>query len=239
LTGPNEGATVTPDEIDATADAERAQALARILTADSVVFDVGANRGQFARQLLAAVPCTVVCLEPVQAAYDDLVAVALEHPLIRPVRLGVAEVTGEVDFFVQESDLGSSLLEPVPDQSSKWATAAERQRVPVTRLDDYLDAHGPDFVDLLKTDCQGADAQVLRSAGRLLDPDRIGALLVELNFHAFYQGQDSVSDVLDVAAEHGYFLAGLFRHVNREGWLWWADALFLPNRAPFSTQFAG
>lgn len=230
---------MTPDEIDAAADAERAQALSRILTVDSVVLDVGANRGQFARQLLAAVPCTVVCFEPVQAAFDDLVAVAREVPGIRPVRLGVAETTGEVDFFVQESDLGSSLLEPVPDQSSKWATAAERQRVPVTRLDDYLDAEGPAFVDLLKTDCQGADAQVLRSGGRHLNPDRIGALLVELNFHAFYQGQDSVSDVLDVATEHGYFLAGFFRHVNREGWLWWADALFLPNRAPFSTQFNG
>jgi FkbM family methyltransferase len=230
---------VTPDEIDAAADAERAQALSRILTVDSMVLDVGANRGQFARQLLAAVPCTVVCFEPVQAAFDDLVAVAREVPGIRPVRLGVAETTGEVDFFVQESDLGSSLLEPVPDQSSKWATAAERQRVPVTRLDDYLDAEGPAFVDLLKTDCQGADAQVLRSGGRHLNPDRIGALLVELNFHAFYQGQDSVSDVLDVATEHGYFLAGFFRHVNREGWLWWADALFLPNRAPFSTQFNG
>lgn len=230
---------MTPDEIDAAADAERAQALSRILTVDSMVLDVGANRGQFARQLLAAVPCTVVCFEPVQAAFDDLVAVAREVPGIRPVRLGVAETTGEVDFFVQESDLGSSLLEPVPDQSSKWATAAERQRVPVTRLDDYLDAEGPAFVDLLKTDCQGADAQVLRSGGRHLNPDRIGALLVELNFHAFYQGQDSVSDVLDVATEHGYFLAGFFRHVNREGWLWWADALFLPNRAPFSTQFNG
>lgn len=229
---------MTPDEIDDAADAERAQALSRILTVDSIVLDVGANRGQFARQLLAAVPCTVVCFEPVQAAFDDLVAVAREVPGIRPVRLGVAETTGEVDFFVQESDLGSSLLEPVPDQSSRWATAAERQRVPVTRLDDYLDAEGPAFVDLLKTDCQGADAQVLRSGGRHLNPDRIGALLVELNFHAFYQGQDSVSDVLDVATEHGYFLAGFFRHVNREGWLWWADALFLPNRAPFSTQFS-
>jgi FkbM family methyltransferase len=230
---------VTPDDIDALADAERADALSRLLDTDSIVFDIGANRGQFARQLLAAVPCTVVCFEPVQAAFDDLVTIARDLPSIQPVRLGVAETSGEVDFFVQESDLGSSLLEPVPDQSSKWATAAARQRVPVTRLDDYLDANGPDFVNLLKTDCQGADAQVLRSAGRHLNPDRIGALLVELNFHAFYQGQDSVSDVLDVATDHGYFLAGFFRHVNREGWLWWADALFLPNRAPFSTQFAG
>lgn len=229
---------MTPDEFDGAADAERAQALARILDAESVVFDVGANRGQFARQLLAAVPCTMICFEPVQAAYDDLVAASRELPGITPVRLGIAETTGEVDFFVQQSDLGSSLLEPVAGQSSQWATASERQRVPVTRLDDYLDAHGPTFVDLLKTDCQGADAQVLRSAGRHLNPDRIGALLVELNFHAFYQGQDSMSDVLDVATEGGYFLAGFFRHVNREGWLWWADALFLPNRAPYSTQFS-
>lgn len=227
-----------PEEFDTVADGERAQAMARILTPESLVLDIGANRGQFAQQLLSAVPCQMYCFEPVKAAFDDLATLAESVPSIRPINLGVAEITGEVDFYVQESDLGSSLLEPVPDQSSRWATLATQQRVPVTRLDDWLESSGLAFVDLLKTDCQGADAQVLRSAGRFLNPDHIGALLVELNFHAFYQDQDSVASVFDLAANNGYFLGGFFRHVNREGWLWWADALFLPNRAPFSTQFS-
>ena len=222
-----------PDDI---ADSERRESLCRILTESSTVLDVGANRGQFAKQLLSGVSCSIISFEPGDAAFEDLSAFAATDPRVRPVKLVVADTTGSVEFFVQESDLGSSLLPPVPDQSSQWATFLKTTVVEATRLDDFIDANELGFVDLLKTDCQGADRRVLESAGAHLAPDDIGALLVELNFHAFYEGQDSVGSVFDLAYDHGYFLASMFRHVNREGWLWWADALFLPNRPPFSTQ---
>ena len=223
-------------DTDARADAERAQGLARILSEESLVLDVGANRGQFAQQLLSSVSCSVLCLEPVESAFIELCALADREPRITPVNLGVAEATGEIDFFVTESDVGSSLLRPVPKQSSKWATFAARQTIQATRLDDFIEDRGLGHVSLVKTDCQGADGRVLASAGKLLTPDRIGALLVEVNFHAFYEGQDSVASIFELTQARGYFLAGFYRHFNREGWLWWADALFLPSRAPFSTQ---
>jgi len=222
-----------PDDI---ADSERRESLSRILTASSTVLDVGANRGQFAKQLLSGVNCSIISFEPGGAAFEDLSAFAAKDPRVRPVKLVVAETTGSIEFFVQESDLGSSLLPPVPGQTSRWATFLETTVVESTRLDDFIDGNDLGFIDLLKTDCQGADRRVLESAGAHLVPDDIGALLVELNFHAFYEGQDSVGSVFDLANDHGYFLASMFRHFNREGWLWWADALFLPNRPPFSTQ---
>lgn len=220
---------------DAIADTERAEALARILSPDSLVLDVGANRGQFARQILAVSPCRFICFEPVAAAYDDLVSYAAEQPLIEPVRLGVAMTSGEASFFVSRGDTGSSLLPPVPGQASQWATYDHSETIEVTRLDEFMAARGIDRVDLLKTDCQGTDRQVLESAGDLLHPDHIGALLVELNFHTFYEDQESAASVIDLADQRGYFLAGFFRHVNREGWLWYADGLFLPRRAPYAT----
>lgn len=227
-------AELTPDEA---ADAARMAALARLLSPGSVVFDVGANRGQFATRLLEIVPCTVVSFEPGEEAFADLTELTATRPSIEPVRAAITDVTGPVEFFVSASDLGSSLLEPVPGQTSQWATLAGRATVDGLRLDDFMTARGIDRIDLLKTDCQGADAQALRSAGRFLSPDHIGALLVELNFHQFYRGQEPLAAVFEIAYEAGYFLAGFYQHVNREGWLWWADALFLPNRAPFSTQF--
>ncbi len=221
---------------DDIADAERRESLGRILTDRSVVIDVGANRGQFAKQLLSEVSCSIICFEPGDEAFADLTDYASTDPRITPVKLGVSDTTGTVDFFISESDLGSSLLTPVPDQSSKWATLSAPTTISATRLDDYIEDNGVGFVDLLKTDCQGADRQVIESAGRFLDPDHIGALLVELNFHAFYENQDSVGSIFELAHARGYFPAAIFRHVNREGWLWWADALFLPSRPPFSTQ---
>jgi hypothetical protein len=44
---------LAPADRDANSDQERSQALAKIINAGDVVIDVGANRGQFALELLA------------------------------------------------------------------------------------------------------------------------------------------------------------------------------------------
>lgn len=225
-------------DLDHVADDERRRDLARILDEQSIVLDVGANRGQFALQILDAVQCRFICFEPVAEAFAGLSEVAATQPLIEPVRLAVAETPGTTSFHVTVGDTGSSLLVPLAGQSSQWATFDHDETVDVVRIDEFMESRGLDHVSLLKTDCQGADGQVIRSAGRYLSPDHIGALLVELNCHAFYEGQESLASMIDLAATSGYFLAGFYRHFNRNDWLWYADGLFLPNRAPYSTQFA-
>ena len=92
-------------------------------------------------------------------------------------------------------------------------------------------------ISLLKSDAQGFDGRVINSAGEFLNPNIIGAILVELNFHRFYEDQDAFYKIMEHICMGGYFLAGMFPHLNYSGWFWWADALFLPNKAPFSTQF--
>ena len=223
--------------LDALADSERAAALARVVPAGGIVLDVGANRGQFALELLSVVSCTVLAFEPVPAAFSDLQEVARAHPSIRPLPYAISDLDGTAELNVQESDVGSSLLTPLANQSSKWLTSSTTVTVETRRLDSLLTEEGLQHVDLLKSDAQGFDGRVIASAGRFLDPDNIGAILVETNFHAFYEGQDAFYDVMRMICERGYFLAGFFRHYNHSGWLWWADVLYLPNRAPFSTQF--
>lgn len=221
---------------DAVADAERRDALARILSEGGVVLDIGANRGQFAMELLATNDVAVICFEPVDAAFDALCVLAREEPRISPRKLAVASSTGSADFHVQRSDVGSSLLEPLPNQGSEWLTASAVVSVDTIRLDDFLTRENISRISLLKSDAQGYDKRVIESAGAFLNPGCIGAVLVEVNFHQFYQDQDSFSSLLDMMLGSGYFLAGIYRHFNRAGWLWWADVLFLPNAAPFSTN---
>jgi len=224
-------------DLDALADRECNAALSRVLTADSIVFDVGANLGQFATSLMSVQICTTYCFEPVpepRAAIEDL---AVLHPHIIPVNLAVSDRTGTTEFHVMAAHDGSSMLEPLAGQSSQWLTPKETIEVESMRLDDFMRSRGIDKVDLLKSDAQGFDGHVISSAGDYLTPDHIQAILVEVNFHSFYKGQDPFERIVELCTSHGYFLAGLFRHYNYSNWLWWADALFLPNRAPFSTQF--
>ncbi len=227
---------MTTDDI---ADRERLEGLGRLLGQrhDVVVLDVGANGGQFASELLTIGAMEVHCFEPVASAFAELSQRFAENPNVRPVRKAVDETPGSAEMFVTASTVGSSLLAPVAGQQSSWAQVAATDTVEVVRLDQFIEQAGIAYIDLLKVDTQGTDERVLRSAGRYLQPGTIGAVLVELNFHAFYEQQGRVHTILQLLEDSGYFLAEFYRHYNRQGWLWWADGLFLPNAHPYSTQF--
>jgi len=228
-----------PSLLDESADAERREALKNILTPGGIVLDVGANRGQFALDLLAVQKPQIFCFEPLPEAFAQLEDLQKLHPQITPIQMAVSNVSGETEFHVTEGDVGSSLLAPVANQTSQWLTPSSAGLISVqcTRLDEWIVSHDIGNVELLKSDAQGFDRRVIESAGKFLSPDSIGAILVELNFHRFYEGQDSFYGIMESLCTKGYFLAGMYRHYNRAGWLWWADALFLPDREPYSTQF--
>ena len=223
---------------DEEADAERRSDLSRLLEGrqEPVVFDVGANTGQFADEILGAEDVRLFCFEPVPDAYNELVTRLARAPQARAFLLAIDEAPGEVEMFVTKSTIGSSLLAPVPGQSSQWMQVAATGLVAAVRLDSIIEELELTKIDLLKVDTQGTDERAIRSAGRYLRPTFIEAILVEINFHTFYREQGRLGSLITLLEDSGYFLGGLYRHYNRENWLWWADALFLPNASPFSTQ---
>lgn len=221
---------------DTASEVELSVALRRLLgtKTEPFVVDVGANDGAFILGLDEVVPVKGLCIEPGPEAFARLVLRLKTKPKLRTLRAAVAEHEGEATFHISESDVGSSLLRPVADQSSRWAQTVSQITVPTVRLESLLKSV-EHFVDLLKIDTQGTDLSVLLSAGPLLKPTCVGAVLVEVNFHRIYEGQDSFADVYRVLTEGGYFLAELFRYYNRKEWLWYADALFLPASEQYIT----
>lgn len=226
----------TPPVEDSIGDLERREALRRILRQGEIVLDVGANRGQFAMDVIGIQDVTIHCFEPAPEAFRDLQEVAIGEARIIPHNLAVSDSNGAAQFWVQKSDVGSSLLEPVDNQTSDWLTPNNKITVETLRLDSFMTNMEISKVALLKSDAQGFDQRVIASSGSFLTPESIGAVLVEMNFHTFYVEQDSTSSLIRLMETSGYFVAGIFRHYNRAGWLWWADVLFLPNIAPFSTN---
>lgn len=200
------------------------------------VVDVGANIGDFCELALNCGFTRVHCLEPAPEPYVELVDRFGALSAVTVHNIGVSETGGAKLLYLTRNSQGSSFLEPVPGQTSEWANVGDKQLVPSLRLDEFFDREKISFCDLLKVDTQGTDLRVLQSLGVLLDPSRIGSILIEANFHTFYEGQDKFHEVLELLYAKGYFLADLFRHYNRKGWLWWGDALFLPNSSEFSTQ---
>lgn len=216
-------------EDDQASHAAIARDLGRLLRAGDVVVDVGANRGQFALEVLGiCADVSIYSFEPGAEAFAALQQEAKTHPQIKPCSQAISSTTGEADLFVTKSDVGSSLLKPLPGQPSQWLTPSHTARVRTTRLDDFIVSAKMPAIKLLKSDAKGLDLKVLQSAGTFLRPAFVHAVLVELNFRKFYDAQGTVPELLGELAERGYRLAWLYPHRDHDKWLWWADALFIP-----------
>jgi len=84
-------------------------------------------------------------------------------------------------------------------------TVVNRQVVHTMRLDTFMNRMGIEHVHFLKVDTQGADLDVVRSAGdRLRDIDRIQMEVTKGD--QLYQGAAPTEEVLSFMADHGFKL---------------------------------
>jgi len=102
--------------------------------------------------------------------------------------VAISTERGWLDFHVNANNSTSSLLKTVDgNMVAKLTKTVETRKVPVLRLEDVLERIPPDVdVEFLKTDVQGHDLQVLKSAGAQLR--RVRKVKVEVINVPIYDG---------------------------------------------------
>lgn len=207
----------------------------------TVVLDVGANLGQYARRLRAAgYAGRIVSFEPLEAAHAELVRAAAADPRweIAP-RTALGARSGLIEIKVSaESDMSSIL--PQTDllrRVSPTSRVTAREQVSIARLDDLAPRYlGADDRAFLKLDVQGYEAPVLDGAAGLLP--RLAGAQLELSLVPLYQGETGFREMLDrmagLAFEPHLILPGYFeRKLARQLQV---DVVFLrpdgPTRTP-------
>ena len=220
---------------DKAADLLRISDLKRLLNDDSIVIDVGAHVGEFAAAVRSFSNATIYAFEPVPDAFLSLTNNINDENFF-PINSAISLENDYASFHVTESLVGSSLLPPIKGQTSRWLNEINTIEVNTTRLDTFIEKNSFTSISLLKSDAEGYDLRVLESVGEFLKPSFVEAVLVEMSFHLFHEGQDKFYKVIELLTEKGYFLAGFYPHFNHNSWLWWADALFLPNNSKYSTN---
>ncbi|WP_314174684.1 FkbM family methyltransferase [Streptomyces winkii] len=183
------------------------------------VFDVGANKGQYGRQLRDfGYRGRIVSFEPVPDALAKLRKVAARDRdwLVYPCALGRSE-------SVQTMHLGwktmNSLLEPSAygqKRYKRFANSARTTEVSLRRLDAVMDeamegvAHPRPF---LKMDTQGFDMEVFAGAG-----ERIGeyvGMQSEVAVLQLYEGSPHMIEAIAAYEEAGFEITGMYP-VTRE-----------------------
>lgn len=199
-----------------------------------LVFDVGANIGQFSQSLRAAgYKGRLVSVEPLSIAHAQLLRVRQGDALweIAP-RVAVGAHEGEIEMHVSDNSFSSSALEML-DSHSKAAPGSAyvgSERVRLSRLDtlapDYV---RPDTVPFIKIDTQGYEDKVLDGATNLLD--RASGLQLELSFVPLYEGQQLFHPLVERLRALGFSIWAIWPGIcdPHSGRMLQVDAVFFRN----------
>ena len=196
-----------------------------------LVFDVGANEGQFGRKLRdSGFAGPIVSFEPVSQAFDRLRKVALSQPPWQVVRKALSDVESEQEIHISANSVSSSLLPMLPLhlEVAPEARYVGSELVQVSTLELEVQRYArPDQVLFAKIDAQGADRQVLEGAGRALQQFRL--VQMEVSLQPLYERETSLLEVLSDMQERGYRLVFIEPGFSdpRTGRLLQADCIFL------------
>ncbi|GCL58943.1 FkbM family methyltransferase [Microcystis aeruginosa] len=178
-----------------------------------LVFDVGANIGQYAKLLRElGYSGRIVSFEPLSSAYSQLKAVSKKDPLweIAP-QAAIGNQEGEIIINIAGNSQSSSAL-PMLDahlESAPESAYSGSETVKLSRLDtiakDYIKSETKSI--FLKIDVQGLEKQVIEGATAILP--LVKGIKLELSLVPLYEGQVLFKEMIDIVEKLGYELYGI------------------------------
>jgi FkbM family methyltransferase len=178
----------------------------------SVLIDVGANTGQYARHIRKqGYRGSIHSFEPFADAFSALEQAAASDAMWNLHHYALGDYDGQASLHISSFSPTNSLLQPTPSliQGFPKAATVASQSVQIRRLDticDALFARGLDRL-MLKIDTQGSELSVLKGAADLLPEIRL--LELELSFAPVYVGQPLFDEVYAFLRSHGFRIIAL------------------------------
>jgi FkbM family methyltransferase len=189
-----------------------------------MILDVGANTGQSVSFFRGWLPdCQIHCFEPGTSANQELERNTAGLADVRINHVGVGATPGLERLVEYEDSATSSFL---PADEDGGGTVIREVEVPVITLDDYCSESGIEWVDLLKSDTQGYDLEVLKGADRLLRDGRIRLVYTEVIFSRLYENMATLDVLYRYLTDRGMRLVRLYNYEMDDGVAGWCDALF-------------
>jgi len=187
--------------------------LQRAIPHATIVFDVGANQGDWTMAAARLNPtATLHCFEPSPTTFASLSARCAGLKVVLNNR-GCGEVSGERSLFIDFDGSGANSLY---DRVGTGNSAKKQEAVSITTVDEYCSAAQIGQVDFLKIDVEGHELAVLRGARRLLTEGRVG--MVQFEYGGTYiDARTLLKDICEYvrSANDSYELYKLFpRHLQ-------------------------
>ncbi|HXD33295.1 MAG TPA: FkbM family methyltransferase [Pyrinomonadaceae bacterium] len=152
-----------------------------------VVFDVGANQGEYSLQVRALLPkAHIYSFEPSRPTYETLqheISAAGAGAFIFPFNIGLSNTEGTLDLYTYSVDGGeasilSSIVMRLPTQEAK-IEACRKDQIEVQTIDGFCQANDITEIDLLKIDVEGHEIAVLQGAAAMIESHKINMIQFE------------------------------------------------------------
>jgi len=200
----------------------------------NLIFDIGANEGQFARQVRRhGYRDKIVSFEPLSTARERLLAFsALDSAWEVHERSAVGDYDGEVKINVAGNSVSSSILPMLESHASAAPRSAYvgSEYVPIVRLDSVASRYlTPESKLFVKIDTQGFEWQVLDGAPETLS--KAQGVLCEISLIPLYDGQMMWQDIVNRLDATGFRIWALQQGFTNPstGQCLQMDAIYLHN----------
>jgi FkbM family methyltransferase len=196
-----------------------------------LVLDVGANKGQFAQELLkSGFPGEIISFEPLPAIYEELNVNTKKHRKWKAENLALGDEQGTITINVSENTESSSVL---PMLSTHYELAPEAKyvntiSVPITTLDEYISSKSSASENIyLKIDVQGYEDSVIN--GGLNALKKVKVLQLEISFTPLYEKSLLYYTMMEKLEKMGFSIYSLMPAFTdyKTGQIFQVDAVYV------------
>jgi hypothetical protein len=100
------------------------------------------------------------------------------------------------------------------------------EQITVDTIDSFCSENGIEHIDILKTDTEGYDIEVLRGAEGMLKRGRVSLVVAECTFDSADTRHTSFFALHEVLAARGFLFFGLYEPYHEADRLLFANAIF-------------
>jgi FkbM family methyltransferase len=185
---------------------------------DTIVFDVGANRGQYIKFLGSFLKNkTVYSFEPNPIVYKKLAK--FQKSRIKTYNYALGNQVGQIDFYAYPFDLTSSLI--LPNVNSKHYkfkrlilgsknSVYDIISVQIDSINNFVEANRINQIDILKIDVEGSELEVLKGASNLIALNKVKIIQVEIHFDDLRASTEK--EIATYMFKYGYSLFSRVKH---------------------------
>lgn len=194
------------------------------------VFDVGANIGQFAKEIRGYLPnAHIYSFEPLKDCFDKLSMAFKNDNKFTAFNYALGEKEAEVIMNKSSYSPSSSLLKMADSHKKLFPHSKDHvaETIKVIKLDDVLAKINPKKEIMIKVDTQGYEAMVIAGGNHAFGVAKV--VLIETSFVKLYENQPLFDDIYNKLKTFGFSYQGaLHQKINpKTGEVIFEDSIFL------------